>query len=475
YSEEELLHTAAVDLIHPDDRGGEDRLVRELLEGKRRTFAMEKRHMHKSGRLVWARVSMSITREVPGSDERRLLVHTEDISERRRAAEELLRAREEAERANRAKSEFLSRMSHELRTPLNAVLGFAQLLESDDLSDEQRASVTRILSGGYHLLNLVNDVLDMSAIEAGHLPISTERVAVGAVVRSTIDLMAPLADQRSIRTRADLPADDVAVLANEQRLKQVLLNLVSNAVKYSRSDADVTVAVERAGANRVRIHVIDAGHGIPAEKLERAFLPFERLGDRREVEGTGLGLPLSRNLVQAMGGTLTVQSGSAGSTFTVELPLAEGGLEANRRGGTATQGTGAAVPAGRPRRVLYIEDNPSNIALIEALFARRDDVELHAVQSGEAGLELARRLTPDVVALDLQLPDMTGAAVIAALHDDEATRAVPVIVVTADATLQHEQQLRDAGASAYLTKPLDLARFEIELGRVLTPTTPARR
>jgi signal transduction histidine kinase len=374
--------------------------------------------MHKSGRLVWARVSTSITREGAGADEPRLLVHTEDISERRRGAEDLLRAHEEAERANRAKSDFLSRMSHELRTPLNAVLGFAQLLESEDLSDEQRASVTRILSGGYHLLNLVNDVLDMSAIEAGHLPISSERVAVGAVVRATIELMSPLADQRSIRTHADLRDGDIAVLANEQRLKQVLLNLVSNAVKYSRADADVTVAVERAGDSRVRIHVIDSGHGIPAEKLERAFLPFERLGERREVEGTGLGLPLSRNLVQAMGGTLTVESGSAGSTFTVELPLAEGAQE----------------------------------------------------QSEHANGGTARRLTPDVVALDLQLPDMTGAAVLAALRDDEATRAVPVIVVTADATLQHEQQLRDAGATAYLTKPLDLARFEAELGRALWRT-----
>jgi PAS domain S-box-containing protein len=473
YSEGELIGRSTVDIAHPDDRGTMGKHVEGVIAGTRSSFTVEERVVRKDGTVVWVRIAASMMRNAP-DEEQRLLAHVEDISERRRAAEELLRAREEAERANRAKSEFLSRMSHELRTPLNAVLGFAQLLESDDLSGDQRESVTRILSGGYHLLNLVNDVLDMSAIEAGHLPIATERVEVATVVRETVELMRPLASERSIRTHVELPEFDVAVLANAQRLKQVLLNLVSNAVKYSRPDADVTVAVEPAGDARLRIHVIDSGGGIPAEKVERAFLPFERLGERREVEGTGLGLPLSRSLVQAMGGTLTVESGPGGSTFTVELPVAEGAQEEPEpAGGTAGTTAGARPPAERPRRVLYIEDNPSNVALMEALVARRDDLELHAAQRGHAGIELARRLVPDVVVLDLHLPDMTGEAVIAALREDEATSGVPVVVVTADVTREHEQRLRDAGTTAYLTKPLDLARFQAELERALL-RTPAQ-
>jgi PAS domain S-box-containing protein len=311
YSADELTAQPPFYPIHPDDRGGEEDAMRALLAGEMTTYDAVKRHVHKDGHVVWARITASLMREGDGA-EPRLLAHVQDISE-------LQRAREDAERANRAKSEFLSRMSHELRTPLNSVLGFAQLLQADTVTDAQRDGVERILSGGYHLLDLVNDVLDISAIEAGQLPMVTERVDAGAIVGETLELMQPLADARSIRLRRDVPDAEVCVSASEQRLKQVLLNLVSNAIKYSPTESDVTVAVEPAG-DRVRLHVIDSGPGIAADNLERAFLPFERLGDGHKVEGTGLGLPLSRNLVQAMGGSLTVESGPAGSTFTAELP-----------------------------------------------------------------------------------------------------------------------------------------------------------
>jgi PAS domain S-box-containing protein len=467
YSEDELVGHEALDFVHPDDRGGEDQLARELIAGERRTFVIEKRHLHKDGRPVWVRSTVSLMREGP-DDDPRVLSHVEDVSDRRRSAEELLRAREEAERANHAKSEFLSRMSHELRTPLNSVLGFAQLLESADLDESQRESVARITRGGHHLLNLVNDMLDMSAIEAGRLPIATERVALAGPVRETLELMRPLADASSIRIHCDLADADVAVTANEQRLEQVLLNLLSNAIKYSPADTDVTVAVESPGDAVARIHVVDTGQGIPPEKVERAFLPFERLGERREVEGTGLGLPLSRNLVDAMGGTLTVESGPGGSTFTVELPLAPAG---EAPAAQPEERCSTAEPGGDPeraRRVLYIEDNPSNIALIEQLVAQRDDLDLQAAVRGDTALELARRLAPDVVVLDLHLPDMTGDEVLAALRADEATADVPVIVVTADVATGHEQRLLEAGATAFLTKPLDLRRFDAELQRALS-------
>jgi CheY-like chemotaxis protein len=266
--------------------------------------------------------------------------------------------------------------------------------------------------------------------------------------------------------RCDLPYDEVIVDANAQRLKQVLLNLVGNAIKYSPAGAEVAITVERACDMRARIHVSDTGAGIPAEQLERAFAPFERLGARREVEGTGLGLPLSRNLVQAMAGTLTAESGPGGSTFTVDLPLAPSAatLEPRlvHRAATRTEGAG-----GRLRRVLYIEDNASNVELLDQLVSAREDLELHAASRGDAGIELARRVRPDVVVLDLHLPDTTGDAVLAQLRADDETADVPVIVVTADVTGDHEQRLLAAGASTYMTKPLDLGRFAAALDRAL--------
>ena len=468
YSAEEMVGRNPRDFTHVDDHGIGQVPMAELAAGKRRTYALEERLLHRDGREIWVRITASLMNT--GTGEPELLTHVEDISDRRKAAAELLRAREAAERANEAKGDFLSRMSHELRTPLNAVLGFAQLLEADALTGPQRESVTRILRGGYHLLSLVNDVLDMSAIEAGRLPVSTDAVPAAAVVRDTVELLRPLADERSVRVHCDLPPDGVVVLANEQRLKQVLLNLVSNAVKYSPAEADVTAAVEVDDAGWARFHVSDSGPGIPQESIERAFTPFERLGARRDVEGTGLGLPLSRNLVMAMGGTLTVDSGSAGSTFTVELPLAA--EDAARAVQADADDAGVDRATGQTARVLYIEDNPSNVALLERFAERRGDIDLHAARRGDAGLDLARRLVPDVVVLDLHLPDTIGYEVLAELRADAATAAVPVIVVTADVTQEHEERLMNAGANAFLTKPLDLSRFEAELERALALSRP---
>jgi CheY-like chemotaxis protein len=292
-------------------------------------------------------------------------------------------------------------------------------------------------------------------------------VPTGALVNETMEMMRPLADARSIRLLCDLPATDVTVEANAQRLKQVLLNLVSNAVKYSSPAGQVTVSVERVGAMRALLQVSDTGPGIAPGQLERAFVPFERLGARREVEGTGLGLPLSRNLVQAMGGTLTADSSPAGSTFTVDLPLAAAGTADEPHLVERADGVRPANGNGHVQRVLYIEDNASNVELLERLVARRGGLELHSASRGDAGIELARRVHPDAVVLDLHLPDTTGDAVLAQLRADDATADVPVIVVTADASPEHEQRLLAAGASAFMTKPLDLSRFRATLDRAL--------
>ena len=451
YTEAELVESeGTLALIHPDDRGGEEEGVAELLRGERSTYALEKRLIARDGHAIWGRVTASILRDGPG-EEPRILAHVEDVSERRRQAEEVRRASE-------AKSEFLSRISHELRTPLNAVLGFAQLIDADDdLPDAQRENIGRVLRGGYHLLNLVNEVLDISAIEAGQLPVNLEPVPACAMAADAVELIRPLADDRSIRLHCNVPAHEVEASANPQRLKQVLLNLLGNAVKYSPAGADVTVSVE-GDTERARIAVLDTGPGIPADQIDRAFLPFGRLGPRRDVEGTGLGLPLSLSLVEAMGGRLSLDSGPGGSTFTVDLP---------RSAGASAREEPEARGDSRLRRVLYMEDNESNVALMQRLVDRRGDLELHAVARGDAGIELARRLRPDVVVLDLHLPDTTGDQVLRALRADGATSDVPVIVVTADVTQDHSERLIAAGASGYLTKPLDLGRFQDELERAL--------
>ena len=455
YDETEFVQSLAPrDLIHQDDRAGQVDAMGAILRGERQRYAGDMRMLARDGTDVWARVTMSVMREEADGD-LRVLAHVEDISEARRHSEEL-------ERANRAKSEFLSRMSHELRTPLNAVLGFAQIVEADDdLSDSQRESMGRVLRGGYHLLNLVNEVLDMSAIEAGRLPIASAPVTVAPLVNEAVELVRPQADRRSIRLHCDLPAADLVVSANAQRLKQVLLNLTANAVKYSSPGADVTVAARALGSARVRIDVIDTGPGIPADQLDRAFLPFERIGAVHDVEGTGLGLPLSLNLVEGMGGTLTVDSSSGGSTFSVELPQA---------GEPEPAGPHAPARKSGARRILYIEDNDANVALMERLVERRGDLELHAARRGDAGLERARRLKPDVVVVDLHLPDMTGDEVLRELRAARETEAIPVIVVTADVTQDHEQRLMAAGAWGYMTKPLDLGRFQDQLDRALAAT-----
>jgi PAS domain S-box-containing protein len=373
-----------------------------------------------------------------------------EIGERRRAEIE-------AGRANHAKSEFLSRMSHELRTPLNAVLGFAQLLEIDSLTAGQGDSVDHILRGGRHLLGLIDEVLDISRIEAGHLSISLEPVLLGEVIQETFELIQPVAATWKVRLDGELPeAGDCYVLADRQRLKQVLLNFLSNAVKFNRSGGMVRISVEEAPGARLRVKVSDTGPGIAPRLMGRLFTPFDRLGaETRGVEGTGLGLALSKRLAEVMGGAVGVDSVvGQGSTFWVELPRAESPVK------------GVAPPAiipdeALPTRgvVLYIEDNLPNLRLVERLLAHRPNVKLLSAMLGSLGLEMAREHRPDLILLDLQLPDIPGAAVLARLQRDAETRQIPVIVISADATPGQIRRLRAAGAREFLTKPLDVKRL----------------
>jgi PAS domain S-box-containing protein len=392
-----------------------------------------------------------------------LLGISEDVTERKWAEAEVIAARTEAERANLAKSEFLSRMSHELRTPLNAILGFAQLLELDSLSSDQRESVTHIGRAGRHLLELINEVLDISRIETGQMTISPEPVAIADLLGELVALIGPLADGRSITIGATRAGCDVHVLADRQRLKQVLLNLLGNAVKYNREGGSVTVACAVVEGDRLRISVTDTGYGVRPDQLERLFQPFERLGaEGSEVEGTGMGLALSKGLVEAMGGRIGVESElDRGTTFWVELGLVEGPLETYENG-RPDEEPSVAPSADRTHKVLHIEDNLSNLTLVERILGRRPDIELLSAMQGQLGIDLARQHRPDVILLDLHLPDTSGREVLRRLRTYPETRDTPVVIVSADATKTQIARLTADGATGYLTKPLDVKAF-IEL------------
>jgi len=379
-----------------------------------------------------------------------------------KSTEEVLRhAKEEAERANRAKSEFLSRMSHELRTPLNSILGFAQLLALADLAVQHQNNVQQILKGGYHLLELINEVLDLARIEAGRLSMSPEPVQIKDVVKEVLDLVRPIASPQNITLSADLSAyGDRYVHADRQRLKQVLLNLLSNAIKFNRRNGLVVLSCEETRNHEMRIVVADTGSGIDEEGLKKIFTPFERLGaDRNAVGGSGLGLALSRRMVEAMGGTIGVESTmGAGSRFFFELPLVEHAVSL-KEVRDAVSRSFPCNDASHRGTVLYIEDNLANIRLIEEILARYPGVRLLEAMQGKLGLDLARTHAPDWILLDLHLPDMSGEEVLDSLRRDPLTENIPVTVLSADATPSQISRLNAGGAREYLTKPLDVRQL----------------
>lgn len=381
----------------------------------------------------------------------------------RQSMGDLEAARASAEAANRAKSEFLSRMSHELRTPLNAVLGFAQVLELGELTDAQQQSVAQITKGGQHLLELINDVLDISRIETGNLALSEEPVLVEDVVSDALELIEPLATQRGIRCRSvSSEGSSGYVLADRQRLKQIVLNLLGNAVKYNQPDGTVTISYEQCRADRLRIKVADTGPGIPADQRQRLFEPFERLGaDQTNIEGAGIGLALSRRLAEAMNGHVDIDPGDGqGSTFWIELVRTESPVERHQR---TTGKTPIARPQGIPNQpghtVLYVEDNLANVKLIEHVLDYRPDIHLITAMQGRLGIDLAHQHLPELILLDLHLPDIGGETVLAELRAHPDTATTPIIVLTADATERQHARLIAAGATAYLTKPIDVRQL----------------
>lgn len=408
---------------------------------------------------------------VRGDDEiGRLARELERSAQLLRARESQLRqAVEEADRANQAKSDFISRMSHELRTPLNAILGFAQMLREE--ADETAASdVKQILRAGRHLLALINEVLDLARIESGQFAISQEPVAVAEVLDECVELIVPLAATRGIQiVNAPGPGSDLHVLADRQRLKQVFLNLLSNAVKYNRDNGRVELSCS-THEDRVRLTVRDTGPGIPEKGRDALFTPFARLGaEATEVEGSGLGLALSLRLMQMMDGDMDVaHTGPDGTEFWLELALADPtGLVT----GLEVAGSAAELPEveeGSPVTILQVEDNPTNIRLLERILSRRPHIRLVTVEQGGLAVQAAKDSQPRLVLLDVNLPDISGREVLARLRADPATARIPVVMLSADASANQIERLLASGAVAYVTKPLDVNHFLSVVDDVLT-------
>ncbi len=417
------------------------------------------------------RTYASVKFPLPGPDGRiyALCGIARDITEEKASAEKILAAKEEAEKASRAKSEFLSRMSHELRTPMNAILGFGQVLEMDrTLGSSQQASVKQILSGGRHLLELINEVLDISRIEAGRMEVNSETVDAAALLRECVHLMKPLAGNRGIEIHLGRGLKSaLLVQADRQRLKQVALNLLSNAIKYNHERGSVDLTAETPEPGRVRLYFKDTGRGISEADQERLFVPFERLAAQSEVEGAGLGLSLSRCLVELMGGRLDMESSvGEGARFWVDLPVARSSVAPPPPPPEDAAEDIAPVSADTRFTVLYIEDNLSNLKLTEHIFELRPGLKLISATEGTSGVALAKRVVPDLILLDLHLPDLHGHEILRQLKADTRTTHIPVMVLTADASPDERRRSLAAGAASYLTKPIEIPQFLAEVDAV---------
>ncbi|MDD2271032.1 MAG: response regulator [Desulfuromonadaceae bacterium] len=433
----------------------------------------------RDGSLIWCSlVGRAVNAEKPDNGS---IWMFKDITARKRAEDLLLEsnrllneAREQAESASRAKSDFLARMSHELRTPMNAIIGFTQLLEDDrdnPLSEDQQDSLHEINKAGNHLLELINEVLDLARIENGRQSLSIEPLEPWEICSECVSLLRPLAQERGIAVTI-IPAAAGRVVADRTKLRQVLINLISNAIKFNHESGTVAVGFELRPERLLRIWVRDSGPGITPDFLPRLFLPFERAAAvDGMVEGTGIGLVLAKRLVEAMGGAIGVETSvDNGSLFWVELPHT-GQMEELEASTTAAT-VPLPVPSARGRRILYIEDNPANMRLVKKIVSGLGGVNLISVETAEAGLDLLRTVTPDLILLDINLPGMDGFEAFGRLRANQQTRDIPVIAVTASAMPDQVKRIIAAGFDECLTKPINVQRFVKVISMQLEKVAP---
>ncbi|GAA0794960.1 PAS domain-containing protein [Marinobacterium sediminicola] len=458
YEQDELPHHISTwtESVHPDDMPGVSQILEDYLAGRRERYHVELRLRCKNGRYKWVLCrGVVVEHDSDGKPLRMIGIHS-DITRMKEDEAALIAARNEAERANRAKSHFLSSMSHELRTPMNAILGFGQLMEYDvDLAAEHKDSVHEILKAGRHLLDLINEILDLAKVESGHMTISLEPVDLSDLVSESCSLVRPLARDRGIRLLAD-HLEPVRVIADKTRLKQVILNLLSNAVKYNRDHGSVSLCSELREGNVLRLIFEDTGYGISSEGLEGLFQPFNRIGaEKSGIEGTGIGLTLTKQLVELMGGSIGADSQlNIGSRFWIDMPLdTEAEPEDDLPAATRTVATEQRMPC---KTVVYVDDNPSNIKLIRGILGRYPGVQLLDAHTPDLGIELVKQSHPDLVILDINMPGLDGYQVLKILKQIPAFADTPIIALTANAMSRDIEKGLAAGFKRYLTKPLEV-------------------
>jgi PAS domain S-box-containing protein len=424
-------------------------------------YEVEGWRVRKDGSVFWANVVFTAIRDAAGNA-RGFAKLTRDLTERRLVEQTLTLAKGAAEKANLAKSEFLSSMSHELRSPLNAILGFAQLMDSDTTpaTPSQKASIDQILRAGWYLLELINEILDLAQIESGKLSLSLEPTSLAEVILECQAIIEPQAQGRGIRMTFPQFDRPCFIAADRTRLKQVLINLLSNAVKYNQAGGTVVVDCVGSTAERTRINVRDTGAGLSPEKLTQLFQPFNRLGQERGAEqGTGIGLVMSKRLIDLMGGFLGVESNvGVGSVFWCELGAAAApALDAQPA--EPAQPAALAAPGAPVRTLLYVEDNPANLKLVEQLIARRPALRLLTAVDGNQGIQLARAHQPDVILMDINLPGISGIEALKILRDDPETADIPIVALSANAMPRDIEKGLAAGFCSYLTKPIKVKEF----------------
>ncbi len=456
-------------LVHPDDYALIDAAVRSRLEPTPQEY--EFRVRLPDGSYRWL-ASRTVTQcDADGKPFRRLGLNW-DVTEVRQARE-AQQARQAAQRELQAKSQFLARMSHELRTPLNAVLGFAQLLQADEGRSDataRRNRVEQILGAGRHLLALIDDVLDLSRLEGGEMNMVSEPVDIAAVVATTLPLVEPLAREHAVSLT--LGSLQVHAMADPMRLRQVILNLLTNAIKYNRPGGRVTIqAFSTDGVCALRVS--DTGAGLTADQLAHLFEPFNRLGaERGLVPGTGIGLAIVKALVERMGGTVHVNSvPGQGTQFELRLREGQGAAVLQDPAASPEMLALAATSSGhsRPGRIVYVEDNPVNVMILDELVQQRPGLSLQSAQTGQAGLALIRQAKPDLVLLDMQLPDLSGSEVFQALRADPEIAGIPVIALSANALPADIASAKRAGFTDYWTKPLDFRVFHTAIETMFGP------
>ena len=468
YGADELLQFSLADYTHPEDRLQDVELTAQLVRGEIPMYRRHKRFIARNGTTVWVQATVSLLRD-ENAEPRSIVGVVEDITEHLKL-EDAERAREAAEAANRAKSDFLSRMSHELRTPLNAMLGFAQLLELDPrhpLTDAQRPWVTQIQQAGWHLLEMINDVLDLSRIESGNLRLQVEALSLTELLAATVSMVEGEARERCIVITHEFAPGTATALGDSTRVKQILTNLLSNAVKYNTQGGRIHIGSRLIGSDTVEMIVTDTGLGMTPEQLAELFQPFNRLGRERSMQqGTGIGLVISQRLAELMGGSLRAHSvAGEGSAFILTLPCA---LDPD----TVRSDLDALAPspAGYHRRLVhYVEDNETNVEVMRGILAQRPQVEMQVSITGLDGLAAIRACRPDLILLDMHLPDISGMELLRHLKQDPATSDIPIVVVSADALAQQIAAAFEAGCTHYLTKPVSVSELLSVVDDLLEP------